>query len=161
MKHFLTIAACLIGTGPALADLVDDVRCREIGFSQSAENRDYAAFKSFIDGDARFVGSDVLRGVEQVAEVWSVFFAEDGPTIRWRPQIIEVLENGTLALSRGPYKSESLDADGNNVESWGTFNSVWRLNEDGEWRVVFDAGSPASSEPSEETRALLEAENDC
>lgn len=161
MKHFLTMAVCLLGTGLALADLVNDVRCREIGFSQSAENRDIAAFKSFIDADARFVASSVLRGPDDVTAAWSVFFKPDGPAIRWRPQIVEVLENGTLALSRGPFRTESVDADGNTVVAWGTFNSVWRLHEDGEWRIVFDAGSPAASEPDEETKALLYADSDC
>jgi ketosteroid isomerase-like protein len=96
-----------------------------------------------------------------VTAAWSVFFTPEGPTIKWRPQIVEVLENGTLALSRGPYQTESTDADGNAVQSWGTFNSVWRLNEDGEWRVVFDAGSPAAGELSDEARSLLDAPNDC
>ena len=161
MKKLLIIATCVFSAGTAGADLVDDVRCREIGFSQSAENQDIDAFRSFIDADARFVGGSVRQGVDEVAQAWSVFFTTDGPTIKWRPQIIQVLENGTLALSRGPYKSESVDADGNHVVNWGTFNSVWRLNDDGQWRVVFDAGSPAASEPDEETKALLDAESDC
>ena len=161
MKKFLTIAACVLTAGTAGADLVDDVRCREIGFSQSVENQDIEVFRSFIDADARFVGGSVSQGVDQVAKAWSVFFTMNGPTIKWRPQIIQVLENGTLALSRGPYKSESVDEDGNSVENWGTFNSVWRLNDDGKWRVVFDAGSPAASEPNEETKALLDAKSDC
>jgi ketosteroid isomerase-like protein len=161
MKYVLTIAACLLVTGTAFADLADDVRCREIGFSQSVENQDIDAFRSFIDADARFVGNAVRKGVDEVAEAWSVFFAAQGPTIKWRPQIVEVLENGTLALSRGPYRSTSVDEDGNSVETWGTFNSVWRMHEGGEWRVVFDAGSPAAGEPDDETRALLDAEDDC
>jgi hypothetical protein len=32
-----------------------------------------------------------------------------------------------------------LDPDGQRV---GTFNSTWRLDEDGEWRVVIDVGCP-------------------
>lgn len=161
MKSILTIAICLLAAGTASADLTEDVRCREIGFSSSVEHQDIDAFRSFIDADARFVGSAVTKGVDEVAEAWSVFFAAGGPTIKWRPQVVEVLENGTLALSRGPYRSTSVDEDGNRIERWGTFNSVWRLNEDGEWRVVFDAGGPAASEPDDETRALIDAENDC
>jgi ketosteroid isomerase-like protein len=161
MKHVL--AALLLGifTTPAVADLADDVRCREISFSQSTEQRDIEAFRSFIDADARFVGNSVQRGVEAVAEAWTVFFTADGPSIKWRPQIIEVLDNGTLALSRGPYRVIAKDADGKPVENWGTFNSVWRLNDDGQWRVVFDAGSPAATAPDDATKALLDADDDC
>ena len=145
----------------AAADALDEVRCREIGFSRAAEIQDMAAFRSFIDADARFVSDSVLRGVDDIASAWSVFFGEDSPSIKWRPQIVEVLEDGRLALSRGPYRVTSSDADGNAVEQWGTFNSIWRLHDDGLWRVVFDAGSPAASPPDEATQALLDAENDC
>ena len=111
---------------------------------------------NFIDADARFVGDGVSRGPEAVAAAWSVFFAADGPRIKWRPQIVEVLEDGTLALSRGPYVMTVTDADGVETEHWGTFNSVWRLQDDGSWKVVFDAGSPAAARPAEDVKALLD-----
>ncbi len=161
MKRLLTLCLAALFCSTAAADLTDDVRCREIGFSKSVETHDMSTFRSHIDADARFVGAAVLKGVESIAEGWSVFFTSDGPSIKWRPQIVEVLENGSLALSRGPYRMLSTDADGNAVERWGTFNSVWRLNDDGEWRVVFDAGGPAANEPDEATKALLDQEDDC
>ena len=151
----------LVLVAHAEAGPADDVRCREIGFSRAAEQQDLAAFRRFIDADARFASSTVLRGVDEIAEAWTVFFQDDGPTIKWRPQFVEVLEDGRLALSRGPYRVRSKDADGNPVVEWGTFNSVWRRNDDDQWRVVFDAGSPAASEPDAETRALLSAPDDC
>ena len=161
MKHVLTTTFLILLAACALADPADDVRCREIGFSQSAEQRDIQAFRSFIDADARFVSYSVLRGVDAVAEAWTAFFAADGPSIKWRPQIIEVLDNGTLALSRGPYRVIAKNAEGKTVETWGTFNSVWRLNDDGQWRVVFDAGNPAATKPDDATSALLDADIDC
>jgi ketosteroid isomerase-like protein len=151
----------LIAAFPVLAEPADDVRCREIGFSQAAERQDLAAFRAFIDTDARFVSNSVLRGPDAIAEAWTVFFQEGGPTIKWRPQIVEVLENGALALSRGPYRVVATDENGNELEQWGTFNSVWRLHDDGQWRVVFDAGSQAAAAPDDETKALLDAEDDC
>ena len=161
MKALLATLLVSLAAPVAAADAFDDVRCREIGFSRAAERRDMAAFRSFIDADARFVSNSVLRGVDDIAAAWSVFFGDDSPSIKWRPQIVEVLENGVLALSRGPYRVTSRDADGKPVERWGTFNSIWRLHDDGLWRVVFDAGSPAASPPDEATKALLEAEDAC
>ena len=143
--------------GFAAADLKEDVRCREISFSDAAERRDAAAFAAFIDPDARFVGDSVTHGHEQILRAWQVFFVKDGPTIRWRPQFIEVLEDGTLALTRGPYRMTTIDGDDNRVDSWGTFNSVWRLDNDGQWRIVFDAGSPSNEEPSDEQKEILES----
>ena len=161
MKATIALALVSLFAQAAAADAVDEVRCREIGFSQATEDQDMAAFRSFIDADARFVSNSVLRGVDDIAAAWSVFFGEDSPSIIWRPQVIEVLEDGKLALSRGPYRVTTKDADGNPVEQWGTFNSIWRLHDDGQWRVVFDAGNPAASPPDEATQALLDSIDDC
>jgi ketosteroid isomerase-like protein len=157
----LTLALIVFFSSTALADLADEVRCREIGFSKSAEARDAESFASFIDADARFVGSSVTHGPAAIAKAWSVFLSDGGPAIKWRPQIIEVLEDGTLALSRGPYRMITKDENGEQTEHWGTFNSVWRLNDDGAWRVVFDAGNAAAEPPTEEVQALLDREDSC
>jgi len=145
----------------ALGDTADDVRCREVGFSLSVENGNREAFANFIDPDARFVGQSVLRGRQAVVDAWGVFFLPDATRLAWRPRFVEVLENGQLALSRGPYRLITTDEAGQRTEAWGTFNSVWRLNADGQWRVVFDAGSEPLESPAESVRALLEAPTGC
>jgi ketosteroid isomerase-like protein len=142
------------------ADLTHDVRCAEIGFSKSAEARDADAFAAFIDDDARFVATKVSRGVDEVLEAWQPYLADGGPAIRWRPEYTEVLDNGKLAFSRGPYRITVLDEAGDLSQHWGTFNSVWRLGDDGRWRVVFDAGSRANEKPTIEQFDLLESEDD-
>ena len=161
MKLNIAVTSILLISGAATADLARDVQCREIAFSQSVEQQNIAAFESLIDNDARFVGASVQRGAAEVTQAWSVFFAADGPRIRWRPQIVEVLNDGTLALSRGPYELTVRDADGNLKTQWGTFNSVWRMQSDGSWKVVFDAGTAASDSISDEQRAVLDAAVDC
>ena len=160
MKNII-LALLLLASSTALADLADDVRCREIGFSNSVEAQDLEAFKSFIDDDARFVSGAVRRGPDEVGQEWSVFMADDGPRIKWRPQIIEVLEDGTLALSRGPYRYTARNEEGVEVDYWGTYNSIWRLHDDGSWKIVFDAGSPAAQAPPDEVKAVLDQEDDC
>ena len=154
MRYVAMLLALLSGAAAA-GDAEQEVRCREIGFSQAAEHRDIEQFRSFIDPDARFIGRSVQRGIDAVADAWSGFFAADGPAIMWRPRFVEVLEDGNLALSRGPYRLRLTDADGNAVERWGTFNSVWRRQGNGEWKVVFDAGNEAAEAPDEATQALI------
>lgn len=160
MRQF-TVLVLFVLCSSALASTEDDVRCSEIGFSQSVENGDPDKFASFIDPDARFVGGSVIRGAEAVAAAWGVFFTEGGPRIKWRPQFVEVLAEGDLALTRGPYRMTVADEEGNTSENWGTFNSVWRLHDDGQWRVVFDAGSEAKEAPPDEVKVILDEPDDC
>ena len=154
------IALVLIGS-TALADPIEEVRCREIAFSKAAENRDDKAFRSFIDRDARFVGNRVRRGHSEIVDGWAPFLADGGPSIKWRPLHVEVLDDGKLAFTRGLYRVFNVDADGNESVSWGWFNSTWRLNDDGVWRVVFDTGDPAVRPPTLDEQTLLDQDDDC
>ena len=161
MSKLICAFILLVSAAVAAADPAAVVWCHEVEFSESAENKDIDAFRSYLDDDARFIGSAVVRGPDEIVAAWQVFFSENGPAIKWRPQFVEVLKDGKLALTRGPYRMIVKDPEGNEVEHWGTFNSVWREHENGKWRVVFDAGSIAPSPPDEETQALLQRENDC
>ncbi len=62
------------------------------------------------------------------------FFSDPVAPFSWTPDLIVVLESGRLALSSGPV----FDPSGKEV---GRFNTIWRKDEDNEWRVVFDKGS--------------------
>lgn len=151
------IAALVAGPLSAAGEAagIEAVRCAEIAFSRSVETRDKNRFAAFLDDDARFVGRTVLRGREEILRGWAVFFGEDGPQLSWRPEFVEVLSDSKLALTRGPYMLTTTDEAGERVQSWGIFNSVWRLDHDGDWKVVFDAGHEGAGEMSDEHRNLL------
>ncbi len=159
-KILMMFALTALGT-TGLADPQHEVKCREIGFSKSVESQNPEQFRSFIDPDARFVGNSVSRGIDAIVERWSVFLTAGGPSIKWRPQFVEVLEDGKLALTRGPYKMVTTDEDGTVTEYWGTFNSVWRLNDDGQWHVVFDAGDESEEAPAIDVQGLLDKPDEC
>lgn len=159
MFDLMLLVAAAVGMNDAA--IVQEVICAETRFSRAAETRDREAFLGYVDRDARFLGGSVARGHEEIAAAWDAFLAPGGPAIRWRPATVEVSADGLLALSRGPYRTTSVDADGNIEESWGHFTSTWRRNEDGEWRVLFDAGGDAGMTPTDEERLVLEAEPDC
>jgi ketosteroid isomerase-like protein len=77
----------------------------------------------------------VLRGRQAVLSRWRSFFVDAAAPFSWSPEVVEVLESGTPALSTGPVR----DPAGRQI---GTFNSVWRRDADGKWRVIFDKGCP-------------------
>lgn len=112
------------------------VLAAERAFAQSMADRDRAAFARFVADEAIFFGAgEPLRGKAQVLEGWSNYFDGAAAPFSWAPDQVEVLASGTLALSTGLVR----DPQGKVVAR---FNSVWRLEAPGEWRVVFDKGSP-------------------
>lgn len=111
------------------------VEAREIAFAKTMADRDLGAFREFVSAEAIFfAGNQPIRGRDAVVEAWTPFF--DGPDapFSWHPDLVEALDGGGLALSSGPVRDPS-------GEVVGRFNSIWRLEADGEWRVVFDKGS--------------------
>jgi ketosteroid isomerase-like protein len=145
----------------AIDPVRQDVVCAEVGFSRSVENRDFEAFIAYLDPEARFVTGQVSRGPEEIGQAWAGFFAPDGALIRWRPAIVEVVANGTLAISRGPYRMTTIGDTGEPAHVWGTFNSTWRLSANGEWKVLFDAGGDHGKTPTAEEIEVLNAEPEC
>lgn len=133
--------ASLLIAGPATAqtnaDLARQVFVAESSFAHTMAARDHEAFASFIAPDAIFFSRQgPLRGRAAVLEAWAPFFAGPDAPFSWRPELVEVLDSGTLALTSGPVR----DPTGRRT---GTFNSIWRREPNDQWRVVFDKGCPA------------------
>ncbi len=112
------------------------LRATEEAFAQTMADRDHAAFVSFLAEEAIFFGRrGEIRGREAVAAAWGPFFEGSEAPFSWKPDTATVLDSGTLGLTSGPI----IAPDGSPV---GTFNSLWRRQPDGSWKVVFDRGCP-------------------
>jgi ketosteroid isomerase-like protein len=108
---------------------------REQAFARTMAERDFAAFARYVSADAVFFnGTQPLVGRDAVLAAWRGFYTSEAPPFSWEPTTVVVVGDGTLAHSSGPVK----DPQGTVIAE---FNSVWRREADGEWRVVFDKGA--------------------
>ena len=137
-------AVCVFATGGAQLLLNGGVIAARLGnaaeqaFADSMAARDFDAFKSFLDPETVFgQGERVLRGADAVAAAWAGFFEGDAAPFSWKPETVTVLSSGDLGMTSGPV----FDPEGTRVA---TFNSVWRRDAEGRFRVVFDRGCPKS-----------------
>lgn len=133
-------AAAIAGDGPAvdrMEELRQQVRDTERAFARTMAERDHDAFTRHLAEEAVFFSGNqqVLRGKAAVAAAWKRYFLTPAAPFSWEPDHVEVLASGTLALSSGPVRDPS-------GRLTGRFNSVWRREADGRWRVVFDKGEP-------------------
>jgi len=131
----LVLAACMArGAGGTQAELQQQVMETERAFAATMKARDFEAFGGFLSKEAVFMApGGAKRGRAAVTQAWRGYF--DGPAapFAWAPDEVQVLDSGTLAYSSGPV----LDASGKQI---GRFNSVWRLEGPGTWKLVFDRG---------------------
>ncbi len=62
------------------------------------------------------------------------------PTIdlSWKPTYIDVSDDGSLGYTYGKFKYTMIDSGGAKNEQSGVFHTVWRRQDDGSWRYVWD-----------------------
>ncbi|MBC8119481.1 MAG: nuclear transport factor 2 family protein [Burkholderiaceae bacterium] len=126
-------------TDPAL--LKEQVTAAEVAFAKTMADRDLAAFSRLISDEAVFVNrGKAIRGKEAISAAWKGFYDSPRAPFSWKPDLVEVLPSGVLAYSTGPV----MNPDGVLIAR---FNSIWRLEAPGQWRVVFDHGSEVCNCP--------------
>jgi ketosteroid isomerase-like protein len=131
----LTFAAAAGNARESNRDLKRQVMESERAFAAAMQARDFQAFGHYIADEAIFFGpAGPLRGKPAITRAWRAFFDKPQAPFRWEPEEVEVVQSGTLAYSGGPI----YNAAGERI---GRFNSIWRLEAPGKWRVVFDRGS--------------------
>lgn len=140
MRKALSVATLALSLAVPLAaetnaELQEQVRQTEAAFAKTMADRDHAAFASFLADETVFLGRSVLRGKEAVAAAWKRYYEGPQAPFSWAPDRVAVLDSGTLAFSTGPV----FEPDGKRS---GTFNSTWRREKDGRWKIVFDSGCP-------------------
>ena len=133
----LVLGGCATNSNISL--LKQQVADTERAFARTMASRDHQAFASFLSQEAVFFsGPKPLRGAQQVAEWWKRYYAGPDAPFSWQPEDVEVLDSGTLAISSGPVR----DPKGALIA---TFTSIWRLEDTGTWRIIFDKGNEVCS----------------
>jgi ketosteroid isomerase-like protein len=142
MKHLLAAVAAIVCAAQSpraqsdTATLASQVRDIERAFAKTMADRNHTAFVSFLSDEAIFMGEGpALRGKQAVATGWKRRYEGPRAPFSWEPEVVDVLDSGTLALSSGPVR----DPQGKRV---GTFKSIWRRDASGAWKIVFDKGCP-------------------
>lgn len=138
--HFASAVAALafalpgVQAAPSNAELKQQVADTERAFAATMKARDLAAFTGFLSEETVFYSGPVpLRGPAQVTQFWKKFYDGKDAPFSWEPDQVDVIDSGALAHSSGPV----YDPAGKLV---GRFNSVWRQESPGKWRIVFDKG---------------------
>ena len=138
MSIALNFSSLLAQAAPAA--LTRNVFTAESSFAASMARRDLKAFAALVAPEAVFFSDTAaLRGKAAVVEAWKKFFVERKAPFSWKPETVEVLASGTLALTSGPVH----DPGGRLI---GSFTSIWRREADGSWRIIFDKGCPPPPE---------------
>ena len=79
----------------------------------------------------------VLKGREAIRLQYESF-PKNGAILEWTPDFADVSVSGDLGYTYGKYTLTSSDSVGHTTHSEGVFHTVWKRQQDGKWRFVWD-----------------------
>lgn len=96
------------------------------------------AFLKYLDDTAKvFERGKILNG----KDVWRER-KMDSMELRWYPEFAEAAASGDFGYTTGPSEFR-LKKGSDKADHKGYFNSVWKKNRNGEWKVLLDMGTPS------------------
>ena len=96
------------------------------------------AFLKYLDDSSKvFEQGKILNG----KEVWRER-KTDSMELRWYPEFADVAASGDFGYTTGPSEFR-LKKGSDKADHKGYFNSIWKKDKNGEWKVVLDMGTPS------------------
>ena len=112
----------------------------EEDFKNWAQTKGIAdAFYQFADDNATIKRENdtLIKGKENI----KLYYSDQkyaSAKVTWKPDFVEVSDDGTMAYTYGKYIWKSKDFQGKDVEFKGVFHTVWKRQKDGNWKYVWD-----------------------
>lgn len=113
----------------------------ETNFSaMAAEKGIPEAFISFAAEDAVLMRNNKLV----VGKQDLIAYLENQPVdvqderLSWKPDFIDVSASGDLGYTYGQFIYSYTDSTGTTIENKGVFHTVWKRQDDGSWKFVWD-----------------------
>ena len=120
-------------------DLVVEIFEVEKSFAEmAAEKGMKEAFLAFAAKDAVISRNNrVYMGKSGISEYFDSQTVKN-VSLQWKPDYIDVSASGDMAWTYGNYTFTGETAEGENIEAKGIFHTVWKRQEEGSWKYVWD-----------------------
>lgn len=142
--QFLTLALILFSCdtyedSPERKQWLAEIKAVEVEFNNMARDSGLArAFGHFatehavLQREGRFI-----KGRDSIIAFYE---RRSSPTINlsWKPSYIDVSDDGSLGYTYGKFNYTMIDSGGVKNEQSGVFHTVWRRQDDGSWKYVWD-----------------------
>jgi ketosteroid isomerase-like protein len=152
----LTMAILVVGCAPESGEPIDldaeRLAILEADRAWSETPPDVEAFVSVFADGGRLLPPEApeAHSREDIQKTASGLFSLPGFSVNWSPDFAAVSQAGDLGYSIGTFELTVDDAEGNPVTRNGKYTTVWRKQEDGQWKVVSDTFNFNSPIPTSE-----------
>jgi ketosteroid isomerase-like protein len=119
---------------------IKDLEKTEIAFSKMASDSGIQiAFTHFAHENAiiKRQNDTLIRGILGIQNFYKDKKLKDVKLI-WKPDFVDVAASGELGYTYGKYEYIQKDSIGKDIIFKGVFHTVWKKNQNGDWRFVWD-----------------------
>ncbi|HEY0912876.1 MAG TPA: DUF4440 domain-containing protein [Bradyrhizobium sp.] len=113
------------------------VAATDAAFYDASRDKQAQAWVDFADDSATTQSG---YGKSEIGAAFEKLYARPGFTLSWHPTFAKVV--GDIGVTSGPYEMHLTDAQGQDRRSTGDYVTVWQRQRDGQWRFVWDGGTP-------------------
>ncbi len=82
-------------------------------------------------------GGKIIKGKDAIQQ----FFENQTLTdiqLSWAPDFVDVSKSCDMGYTFGKFNFSAIDTSGKEVKAEGVFHTVWKKQDDGSWRFVYD-----------------------
>jgi ketosteroid isomerase-like protein len=117
----------------------NEILATEKAFQQMVREKGAGeAFIFYADENACIVrGERLIKGREEIS-AWYGKRQSSGMQLFWTPDFVDVSASGDIGYTYGTYTFTITDSTGSAKTGKGIFHTVWKRQEDGSWRYVWD-----------------------
>ena len=110
-------------------------------FSKMSENQGIAkAFIHFADTNVVLLRDNPIKGKPALIDAYKDNMDFDF-SLTWIPEFADIAKSGDLGYTWGKYLISAPDSLGNTMQQTGYYVSVWKRQQDGQWKYVLDGGT--------------------
>ena len=138
----MVLCSCTSNKKPSFQQIEiwkSEVMETELAFSKMAKSEGIpAAFLSYAAEDAVLMRNNkLILGKIAIKNLMSSQ-ASGKVELSWKPEFIDVSASGDLAYTYGYFTYTSTDSAGKADSQSGVFHTIWKRQEDGSWKYVWD-----------------------
>lgn len=112
----------------------------ELDFSNMAQKDGIPkAFLAYAAKDVALLRNNkLIHGIDALRNSYTSLEADPKTSLTWSPDFVDVSTSGDLGYTYGNYVYTTVDSLGNTNSQEGVFHTVWKRQEDGSWKFVWD-----------------------
>jgi len=123
----------------SLKPMKEEIIATEIAFAKMAKEvgvkeafLEFAADSAVLNRNGK-----IIKGKQQIATYFDSQTLQN-VSLEWEPEFVEVAKAGDMAYTYGPFTFSAFSAEGEPKTASGYFHTVWKKQEDGSWKFIYD-----------------------